>query len=60
MELSGRVPALRVGVFSTALAGMIAVMDLIRFGGHLPKGGYDVQTDGRQPQAAAHAPTVRF
>ena len=26
------------------------VLRLIRFGGHLPKGGYDVQTDGRYPQ----------
>jgi hypothetical protein len=35
-------------------------VDLIRFGGHLPKGGYDVQTNGRQSQAAAQAPAVRF
>ena len=34
-------------------------VDLIRFGGHLPKGGYDVQTNGRQSQAAAQAPAVR-
>jgi hypothetical protein len=34
-------------------------LDLIRFGGHLPKGGYDVQTNGRQSQAAAQAPAVR-
>jgi transposase-like protein len=26
---------------------------LIRFGGHLPKGGYDVPTDGRDAQAPA-------
>jgi hypothetical protein len=31
---------------------------LIRFRGHLPKGGYDVQTDGRDPQAPA-APAIR-
>jgi hypothetical protein len=35
-----------------------AALDLIRFGGHLPKGGYDVQTNGRQSQAAAQAPAV--
>ncbi len=34
------------------------VVDLIRFRGHLPKGGYDVQTDGRHPQAPA-APAIR-
>jgi serine/threonine protein kinase len=33
-------------------------LDLIRFRGHLPKGGYDVQTDGRHPQAPA-APAIR-
>jgi hypothetical protein len=27
-----------------------ALLRLIRFGGHLPKGGYDVQTDGRHSQ----------
>jgi hypothetical protein len=31
---------------------------LIRFGGHLPKGGYDVQTDGRHAQAPA-PPAIR-
>jgi hypothetical protein len=31
---------------------------LIRFRGHLPKGGYDVQTDGRHFQAPA-APAIR-
>ena len=31
---------------------------LIRFRGHLPKGGYDVQTDGRAPQASA-SPAIR-
>jgi hypothetical protein len=30
---------------------------LIRFRGHLPKGGYDVPTDGRHPQAPA-APAI--
>ena len=35
-------------------------LDLIRIGGHLPKGGYDVQTNGRQSQAAAQAAAVRF
>jgi hypothetical protein len=32
---------------------------LIRFRGHLPKGGYDVPSDGRHPQAPAPAPAVR-
>lgn len=32
-------------------------VDLIRFGGHLPKGGYDVPTDGRHSEAPA-APAV--
>jgi hypothetical protein len=31
---------------------------LIRFRGHLPKGGYDVQNDGRDSQAPA-APAIR-
>jgi hypothetical protein len=34
-------------------------LGLIRFGGHLPKGGYDVQTDGRAPQEPASAPAIR-
>jgi len=33
-------------------------LGLTRFGGHLPKGGYDVPTDGRHTQAPA-APAVR-
>ena len=33
-------------------------LGLIRFRGHLPKGGYDVPTDGRQSQAPA-APAIR-
>jgi predicted membrane-bound spermidine synthase len=33
-------------------------MRLIRFRGHRPKGGYDVQTDGRHFQAPA-APEIR-
>jgi hypothetical protein len=33
-------------------------LGLIRFGGHLPKGGYDVPTDGRVPQTPT-APAVR-
>ena len=32
---------------------------LIRFRGHLPKGGYDVHTDGRHLQESASAPAVR-
>jgi hypothetical protein len=34
-------------------------VDLIRFGGHLPKGGYDVQTDGRHTEAPGAAPVHR-
>lgn len=30
-----------------------ARLRLIRFGGHRPRGGYDVHSDGRDPQAAA-------
>ena len=33
-------------------------MGLIRFRGHFPKGGYDVHTDGRDPQEAT--PARRF
>ena len=40
------------------LTTRIGGVDLIRFGGHLPKGGYDVQTDGRHPPAPA-APAIR-
>ena len=32
---------------------------LIRSGGHLLKGGYDVHTDGRHLQESASAPAVR-
>jgi hypothetical protein len=32
-------------------------LGLIRFRGHLPKGGYDVQTDGRYSQAPV-APAI--
>jgi hypothetical protein len=31
---------------------------LIRFGGHLPKGGYDVQNDGRASEDAPATPAV--
>jgi hypothetical protein len=31
-------------------------LDLIRFGGHLSKGEYDVQTDGRHTEAASAPP----
>jgi hypothetical protein len=34
------------------------ILRLIRFGGHLPKGGYDVQSDGRHPHAPA-SPAIR-
>jgi hypothetical protein len=33
-------------------------LDLIRFGGHLSCGGYDVQTDGRHTKAATAASPV--
>ena len=33
-------------------------VELIRFGGHLPKGGYDARTDGRHAPAPA-APALR-
>jgi hypothetical protein len=33
-------------------------LGLIRFRGHLPKGGYDVQADGRHPQTPA-PPAIR-
>ena len=33
------------------------IMDLIRFGGHLPKGGYDVHNGGNEQRPAA-APAV--
>jgi hypothetical protein len=35
-----------------------AIWRLIRFGGHLPKGEYDVQTDGRHAKTPA-APAIR-
>jgi hypothetical protein len=50
-------PDLRVETEELIIAG--DRVDLIRFSGHLPKGGYDVQTDGRHSQAAAPPPTVR-
>jgi hypothetical protein len=44
---------------SAALSGAsFQRVRLIQFGGHLPNGGYDVQTDGRDPQAPA-APAIR-
>ena len=33
-------------------------MGLIRFRGHLPKGGYDVQTNGRYAQTPAAASAI--
>jgi phosphoglycerate dehydrogenase-like enzyme len=38
---------------------LVAGLGLIRFGGHLPKGGYDVPTDDRDSQAPAAPPAVR-
>jgi hypothetical protein len=32
---------------------------LIRFGGHLSKGGYDVHTDGQDPSKPAPASAIR-
>jgi hypothetical protein len=40
----------RLNVSVHTLSGWLG---LIRFGGHLPKGGYDVPTNGRDPQAPA-------
>jgi hypothetical protein len=38
----------------------LAPLGLIRFGGHLPKGGYDVHDDGREPEEEpASPPAVR-
>jgi len=37
---------------------IFARVALIRFGGHLPKGGYDVQTDGRHSPPPG-APAIR-
>jgi hypothetical protein len=42
-------------VFAVDIAG---AMRLIRFGGHLSKGEYDVHTDGRDDQKPASPPTV--
>jgi hypothetical protein len=42
----------------TSLLRRYEALGLIRFCGHLPKGGYDVQTDGRDPQAPA-SPAIR-
>ena len=39
-----------------AISGL---MGLIRFGGHLSKGEYDVHTDGRDDQKPAGPPAVR-
>jgi len=36
-----------------------AGMGLIRFGGHVPKCGYDVHTDGRNPKEATSASSIR-
>jgi hypothetical protein len=38
---------------------VIIALGLIRFCGHLPKGGYDVQTDGRASHEPASAPAIR-
>ena len=47
--------------FAVALIffGSCVALDLIRFGGHLSKGEYDVQTDGRHTEAASAPPVHR-
>jgi hypothetical protein len=40
----------------TGLIDPLSPVDLIRFGGHLSCGGYDVQTDGRHTEAAPAPP----
>jgi hypothetical protein len=42
----------------TAVTGIPSQLRLIRFGGHLPKGGYDVQNDGRASEDAPATPAV--
>ena len=37
-------------------AAVLKEMGLIRFGGHLPKGGYDVQNGIKQSRTAGAAP----
>jgi hypothetical protein len=55
---NGRIKILDFVSRSRRSGGWIGLR-LIRFGGHLPKGGYDVQTDGRDDQKPASTPTVR-
>ena len=50
--------AIRGDLWGGLVVVLGAALDLIRFRGHLAKGGYDVQTDGRHPQAPA-APAIR-
>jgi hypothetical protein len=56
-------PGLRLTVRQAArlfsVAPDLADVRLIRFGGHLPKGGYDVHTDGRDLHEPASTPAVR-
>ena len=56
---SSEASALRAGVSTMtkstprSLAALSALLGLIRFGGHLPKGEYDVDHDGDAGQADA-------
>src|SRR5262245_12763731 len=57
-------PSARTRQFTLALKDVddsrisVPSLGLIRFGGHLPKGGYDVQTDGRHDEEPASPPAV--
>lgn len=41
------------------MPAIMTEVGLIRFGGHFLKGGYDVPTDGKEPQESTTAPAVR-
>ena len=43
----------------TPFFGLFEGLGLIRFGGHLPRGGYDVHDHGRDPHEATSASPVR-
>ena len=56
IEAIGSADAAHGAVSTAAVAGGLGSLGLIRIGGHLSCGGYDVQTDGRHteaPRAAA-------
>ena len=54
-----RVRAIRDDI-ARRVNALVQTVDLIRFGGRLPKGGYDVHTDGRdEPNEPASRPAIR-